>query len=89
MIITGHALERLRQRGFRESDVEFILNNGTIKGTKAMLTNKDGAKLIEKAKKTISIVNRLAGKQIIVDGDDVITVFHANSRQQSRFMAHK
>ena len=45
---------------------------------KAMLTNKDGTKLIERSKKKISIVNRLAGKQIIVDGDDMIAVFHAS-----------
>ena len=89
MTITNHANERLRQRGLKESDVEFIINNGTVRGTKAMLTNKDRQELIRKAKKTISIVTRLAGKQLIVDGDDVITVYHANTRQQRRFMAHK
>ena len=89
MIITQHALERLRQRGLKESDVEFIINNGTIRGTKAMLTNKDSEEIIRKAKKTISLTTRLAGKQITIDGDDVITVYHATPGQQRRFMARK
>ena len=89
MVITGISLERLRQRGLKESDLDFIITNGTIKGRTAMLTNKDRARLIEQAKKTISIVTRLSRKQIVVDGDDVITVFHATASQQRRFMAHK
>ena len=77
MIITNHEHERRRQRGLKESDVHFIINNGTIRGTKAMLTNK----LIRKARKVISIVTRLAGKQLVVDGHVVVTAYHANSRQ--------
>ena len=51
MIIPGHALERLRQRGLRESDVEFILNNGTIRRKKAMLTNQRRGQVDRASKK--------------------------------------
>ena len=53
MILTIHEIYRIRQRGLRESDVEFIINNGTINGGKAMLTNKDSRKLIRKEKKPL------------------------------------
>ena len=84
-----HVERIIRQRGIKDSDIDFILEYGTCKGQRAMITNKDCNIIVTKAKKSIDIANRLCGKQIIMDGDSVITAYHGSSAQQSRFMSYK
>ena len=39
--LTRHAEQRLRQRGLRECDLEFVLRHGSHLGDAIVLTNKD------------------------------------------------
>jgi hypothetical protein len=78
---TKHARVRIRQRGLREGDVEFILNHGTDTGDGAILADKDARRVIAEAKKQIDMAERLRNKRVVADGDEIITVFHADSHQ--------
>ncbi len=82
--LTAHAGQRLRQRGMRESDLAFILSNGTDVGRGVIITEHDAANIERGARKLIETAHRLKGKLLVVDRDVVITTFHADRRQHRR-----
>jgi hypothetical protein len=86
--LTGHAAARLRQRGLRDRDVDFILRHGTDTGDGAILAGKDVQRLIKDAKRIIDNAQRLKNKRVVALGGTVITVFHADRRQQHELL-HK
>lgn len=78
---TQHAAARIRQRGLREKDVEFILRHGTHAGNGVILAARDVQRIVAEAKRTIDMAARLKNKRVIADGDEVITAFHADPKQ--------
>lgn len=78
---TKHAHARIRQRGMREQDVEFILNHGTENGDRVFLSARDADALILKAKKMIAAAERLKNKMVVIRDGKVITAFTADRRQ--------
>jgi hypothetical protein len=56
---TNHAYARIRQRGLRERDVEFIVNYGTDTGDDTILAKTDARRVIPNAKRTIRMAERL------------------------------
>ena len=80
--LTIHARARVRQRGRRDEDVDFVLRHGTDTGDGVLLTNKDVQRLVTSAKHLIDMAERLKGERVVADGEQVITVFRANRRQQ-------
>ena len=85
MNLTTHAYSRIRQRGIRDSDLSFILSNGTARRKGFMITKKDRDRIICEAKNAISRAEKLEGKLIISDADVIITAFHGTKKQTSRF----
>lgn len=79
---TNHARTRIRQRGLRHADVEFVLQFGTETADGVILSNQDADCLVADAKRTIAMAERLRGQRIVADGDTIITVFRADRRQQ-------
>jgi hypothetical protein len=79
--LSDHATARLKQRGIREVDVDFLIENGTKKGDHIVFTNKDFARLEREAKKLLKIGSRLKGKCLIVRDGTVVTGFHARAKQ--------
>jgi hypothetical protein len=85
-VLTMHAEARLRQRGLRERDVEFILRFGTDHGDRVILSAQDVQRIIIEAKRMITMAERLRNKTVVANDGEIITVFHANRREQHRLL---
>ncbi len=87
LTMTAHAQRRKQQRGFRDADIAIVLQTATQVAPDAyMLTRADAAREIAKRKREIQQFERLSGSKIIVEGDTVITCYHAHKREQKRTM---
>ncbi|MCY4312481.1 MAG: hypothetical protein OXD44_02090 [Gammaproteobacteria bacterium] len=72
LAITRHGEIRMSQRGFRKTDLEFLLAYGTEIGRdRIMLTKQDAAREIGMLKKKIANLERLSGKVLVVSGEHV------------------
>ena len=72
LAITRHGEIRMSQRGFRKTDLEFLLAYGTEIGRdRIMLTKQDAAREIGMLKKKIANLERLSGKVLVVSGEQV------------------
>ncbi|MCP4360694.1 MAG: DUF4258 domain-containing protein [Chloroflexi bacterium] len=84
--ITKHAEKRMQQRGYRPSDIEFVLQFGSEAIGGVILSKKDAQKIEREARKAIEIANRLRGLFIPLAGSKVKTVYKASLRQQRRYL---
>lgn len=81
---TRHAETRMRQRGFRNADIGLVLSVATRVAEDAFfLSDKDAAREIERRRREIQQLERLRGTKLIVEGENVITLYHSD-RKQSR-----
>ena len=81
--LTNHAQVRMRQRGFRNSDVELALRVATqIADDAFFLSDQDAAREIERRKHEIQQLERLRGSKMIIEGNVLITVYHVGSSSQ-------
>ncbi len=89
--ITRHAETRIRQRGYRERDIQFFLAIATeVKKGEFLCTDKDCAREIEKRKVEIRQLEHLRGTKVIMNGDDVITIYHVpGSRGRSQMKGER
>lgn len=80
--LTHHAKARIRQRGYREDDVDLVFRVGTRVADDAfLLTDKDAARAIQKLKHEIQQLERLRGSKVIVEGETLITVYRVTQRR--------
>lgn len=78
--LTHHAEVRMRQRGFRKSDVDLVLSVATrVADDVFFLTDRDAAREIEQRKREIQQLERLRGSRIIVEGNALVTLYHATT----------
>lgn len=83
--ISSHAETRMNQRGFRQSDIDFILSFGDqISPDAIMLTRQAAMKLIEDFKSKIHQIERLTNKKLVIDGGNLITAYHSSKTQQRK-----
>jgi hypothetical protein len=82
MTTTHHALIRAAERGIRQADIDLIVHYGTPTSKGVIVTRQDFARAEREAKHLIARLSRLVGKFAAIDGEDVITVFHATERQR-------
>lgn len=81
---TRHAETRMRQRGFRNADIGVVLSVATrVTEDAFFLSDKDAAREIERRRREIQQLERLRGTKLIVEGENVITLYHSD-RKQSR-----
>ena len=77
LTVTRHGETRMRQRGFRNVDLEVILTHGTDIGhNRIMLKRRDAAKRISELKKEIAMYERLTDKTIVVSENHLVTAYH-------------
>jgi hypothetical protein len=77
---TNHAESRMRQRGFREADVDLVFSVATRVADDAyFLTDRDAAREIERRRHEIQQLERLRGSKLIVEGGVLITLYHAET----------
>ena len=78
---THHAETRMRQRGFRNADVNLVLSVATRVAEDAFfLSDKDAAREIERRKREIQQLERLRGTKLIVEGSNLITLYQSNRK---------
>ncbi|MFX4300415.1 hypothetical protein [Pseudosulfitobacter pseudonitzschiae] len=83
--LTRHAEARMRQRGYKDEDVDLVFRVGTRVADDAfLLTDKDAARAIRKRKQEIQQLERLRGSQVIVEGETLITLYHTTMRPRRR-----
>ncbi|WP_067296428.1 MULTISPECIES: hypothetical protein [Sulfitobacter] len=83
--LTRHAETRMRQRGYKDEDVDLVFRVGTRVADDAfLLTDKDAARAIRKRKQEIQQLERLRGSQVIVEGETLITLYHTTMRPRRR-----
>lgn len=76
LILTRHAAARIRQRGFRESDFDVLVQFGEefLDGT-LMLTDDAVQSAIAEKKKEIAQLERLRGMKAPIKNGNILTVY--------------
>jgi hypothetical protein len=78
---THHAEARMRQRGFRNADIGFVLSVATRVAEDAFfLSEKDVAREIERRRREIQQLERLRGTKVIVEGKSLITIYPSSRK---------
>ncbi|AZO72164.1 MAG: DUF4258 domain-containing protein [Mesorhizobium sp.] len=83
---SDHAHLRMRQRGIRPAEVQFVIENGTETAHGFLLSEHDFEKIEAEAKHQIDLAQRLRGVFVPVSGKIVKTVFKSSRKQQRRFL---
>jgi hypothetical protein len=84
--LTRHAEARMRQRGFRDADLDVLLQAATPLANDAyLMTNAATDREIARLKQKLERLQRLRGCKIVVAGDAIVTVCHMrpNARRRS------
>jgi hypothetical protein len=84
--LTGHALERMAQRGIRMSDLDLILKIGCEVDDGYLVRDKDCRELEATLKQFLNRIRRLRGKRVVVADGCVVTTFHARKNEQKRLL---
>ena len=92
MITTEHAKKRMTQRAIRISDIDLILELGTIKprpgGAEEYFINREKiALMISELKHIMNQINRLRNKAILITDNKVKTVYHKHKLNR-RILCH-
>jgi hypothetical protein len=83
---TTHAAARMSQRGIRDDDLELILEIGTEVEGGYIVLKKDYRAYDCELKRKRERVRRLVGKRVVVEGDRVVTAYHAEPKKQRRLI---
>jgi len=83
---TTHAVARMSQRGIRADDLELIQEIGTEVEGGYLVLEKDFQAYDCQLKRMRERVRRLVGKRVVVEGDRVLTAYHAEARKQRRLI---
>ena len=86
--LTQHATRRIRQRGFRERDVETILEHGTLTHDGVLLTGKDVAELVAGYGRKIAQLERLSGTAVFLEEGNVVSVYRPAPSKIRRMIRH-
>ena len=82
---TIHAETRMRQRGIRSRDVVLILKCGTqIDDETWFMRDQDVRREIERRKREIQVLGRLASKKVVMRGEQIVTVYPSRSNDRKR-----
>ncbi len=78
---TQHAETRMRQRGFRNADVNLVHSSATRVADDAfILSDKDVMREIEHRRREIQQLERLRGTKLVVEGDTLVTLYHTEQK---------
>lgn len=86
MNITQHAHQRLQQRGLREADLDLILQHGTETDDGVYLRDVDVQRAEAQLKMLIARLRRLAGRYVVVKGENIITAYYPSNKKQKTLL---
>ncbi len=85
-----HAETRMRQRGFRYSDLVCVLDHGSLIGDDTyFLSRKDVDREIRQHKREIQRLERLKNSKIVIKGETIVTCCRSHLRDQKRLLRRK
>ena len=84
-----HAQARARQRGYRDSDIDFVMKHGTDVDDGSFLTDGDVHRAIEKRKQEIQQFSRLKGTVVILRRNMVATVYRPDKRRTKKLIGRR
>lgn len=84
--LTAHAITRMSQRGIARGDLELVRWIGTEVEGGYVVREKDVQALERELKHLQDQARRLVGKRVVVDGDVVVTVYHADRGKEKRLL---
>jgi hypothetical protein len=81
MKLTKHAKIRSQQRGFSKEDISWLMLLGEPKAKPGnvmeyTVKGRDKDIIISKLKKIIQLIEKIGKKAILIDGEDIITVYN-------------
>lgn len=84
--LTQHAAMRLAQRAISNDDVELVELIGTEVEGGYLVLEKDYQSLERDLKRIREHARRLVGKRVVIDGDRILTAYHANRGKERRLL---
>jgi hypothetical protein len=78
----------MAQRGIGREDLQLIEAIGSEVEGGYLVREKDFQVFERELKQLLDHVRKLVGKRIVLDGDHVITAYHAGRRKQRRLLRH-
>ena len=84
-----HAQTRARQRGYRDSDIDFVIKHGTNVDDGSFLTDGVVHRAIEKRKQEIRQFSRLKGTVVILQENVVASVYRPDKRRAKKLMGRR
>lgn len=86
MKLTPHAVMRFAQRGFRDGDAELIMAIGTEVEGGYLVRQTDVLEFERCFKRFLKQVHRLTGKRLVIEGDAVVTGYHAKPGKERKLL---
>ena len=81
--LTRHAEVRLSQRGFKDTDLDFLMGAATsLAPNEWLLTDADVEREIAKHKREIQRIERLRGVKVVMADNAVVTAYHSRPNDQ-------
>lgn len=88
-ILSAHAEKRLRQRGYRERDIQTMMSYGTVCAEAVVLTAENVSQAIETKKREIQDLERLRGTAMVVQEWVVVTMYRPDRHRWRRFLSRR
>lgn len=86
MNFTRHAEIRTAQRGISSTALSLVTEHGEIRRRRGamemVITERAASAAISELKHQIKMIERMKNKSFVVDGDTVITAFHAFEKRR-------
>lgn len=86
--MTRHAIARMRQRGFRDDDLDLIRLIGTPVEGGFLVLERDCQRAEQELKRLGDCIRRLQGKRLVEDGRCVVTAYHTTRSKAKRLVRH-
>ncbi|MGH0038284.1 MAG: hypothetical protein ACQGVK_24900 [Myxococcota bacterium] len=82
--ISKHAAERVRQRGYRERDLDLVMEYGQVVQSGYLLAGRDVARAEAELKRKLARLQRLKGTFVAVKEATVLSVYRPRSVRRIR-----
>jgi hypothetical protein len=86
LCLTAHARMRMSQRGIANDDLELIKWIGTEVEGGYLVREKDYQALDRQLKRLRDHARRLVGKRLVVEGNRLVTAYHATRTKERRLL---